>query len=68
MDKVAEKRKPSKDPADKPLSKKVKRDKFPLESTKNEEPVQKSAAKGKDNKKSSKQIAAKNSPRNDEAR
>ncbi|KAJ8427419.1 hypothetical protein Cgig2_013663 [Carnegiea gigantea] len=65
--KVAKKRKPSKDPADKPLSKKAKRDKFPLESGKDEEPAQKSVAKVEDNKKSSKQIAAKNAPRDDEA-
>ena len=39
VDKVAEKRKPSKDPANKPLSKKAKRDKFPLVLGKNEQPA-----------------------------
>ncbi|KAJ8423413.1 LOW QUALITY PROTEIN: hypothetical protein Cgig2_020950 [Carnegiea gigantea] len=67
IDKVTKKRKPSKDPADKPLSKKAKRDKFLLESGKDEEPAQKSVAKGEDNKKKSKQIATKNAPRDHEA-
>ncbi|KAJ8419743.1 hypothetical protein Cgig2_027325 [Carnegiea gigantea] len=65
---VVEKRKPSKDPANKPLSKKAKRDKFPLEPRKDGDPAQKSAVKVEDNKKSSKQISAKKAPRDDEAR
>ncbi|KAJ8422304.1 hypothetical protein Cgig2_014529 [Carnegiea gigantea] len=53
---------------DKPLSKKAKRDKFPLESGMENEPAQKGAAKGADNKKSSEEIAAKNAPSDDEGR
>jgi len=66
VDKVAENRKPDQDPADKPLSKKAKRDKFPLESGRDNEPAQKSATKGEDNKKSSEQIVAKNAPSDNE--
>ncbi|KAJ8421683.1 LOW QUALITY PROTEIN: hypothetical protein Cgig2_008641 [Carnegiea gigantea] len=52
VDKVAEKRKPNKGPADKPLSKKAKRDKFPLEPGTNEDPAQKSVVTVEDNKES----------------
>ncbi|KAJ8431651.1 hypothetical protein Cgig2_024123 [Carnegiea gigantea] len=51
---------------DKPLSKKTKRDKFPLESGRDDEPARKSAVKGEDNKKSNEQIATKNAPSDDE--
>ncbi|KAJ8426179.1 hypothetical protein Cgig2_017107 [Carnegiea gigantea] len=68
VDKVVEKRKPSKDPANKPLCKKAKRDKFPLEFGRDDEPARKSAVKGEDNKKSSEQIATKNAPSVDEGR
>ena len=45
-----------------------KRDKFPLELKKVEEPAQKSAAIVEDNKKSNKQITTKKSQRGDEVR
>ncbi|KAJ8420796.1 LOW QUALITY PROTEIN: hypothetical protein Cgig2_016839 [Carnegiea gigantea] len=61
---VAEKRKPGKDHADKRLSKKAKREKFPLDLGKDGEPARKSAAKGEENKQSN--TAAKNTPSKDE--
>ncbi|KAJ8420269.1 hypothetical protein Cgig2_004594 [Carnegiea gigantea] len=68
VDQVAEKRKPSKDHTEKPLSKKAKREKFPQEIGKGDELTRKSAAKGEENKKSSEQITAMNAPSNDEGR
>ena len=66
--KLLKKRKPSKGPTGNLLSKKAKRDKFPLEPRKDKEPAQKSATIVEDNKKSDKQITAKKAPRDDEAR
>jgi len=68
VDKVPEKRKLSQDPTDKPLSKKTKRNKFPLELGRDDKPARKSTVKGEDNKKSNEQIAAKNAPSDDEGR
>ena len=68
MDKVAEKMKPGKDHTDKPLSKKAKRNKFPLELGKDEEPAQKSATTVEDNKKNNKQITTKKAQHDDETR
>ncbi|KAJ8423660.1 hypothetical protein Cgig2_006239 [Carnegiea gigantea] len=60
VDKVVEKRKSGKGHADKRLSEKAKSG-----IGKGDKPTQKSAAKGEENRKSSKQIAAKNAPRKD---
>ncbi|KAJ8439652.1 hypothetical protein Cgig2_021664 [Carnegiea gigantea] len=66
VDKVAEKRKYGKDHTEKPLSKKAKREKFPMDLGKGDKPAWKSAVKGEENKQSSAQIAAKNVPNKDE--
>ncbi|KAJ8426240.1 hypothetical protein Cgig2_018525 [Carnegiea gigantea] len=65
MDKVAKKRNPGKDHIDKPLSKKAKREKFPMDLGKGDKPALKSAAKGEENKQSSEQRSVKNAPTKD---
>ncbi|KAJ8426629.1 hypothetical protein Cgig2_020565 [Carnegiea gigantea] len=68
MEKGSEKRKAGKNNANKPLRKKAKRDHSPKELGKGNESAQKSAGKGDEKKKSSKQNTAKNGSSRDEER